>query len=490
MKANYLSLVLVAFIITLFTGCGKDEPTLTLDPVTGVLASAISSSGDKGTITFVASDNWTAQVVGGNSNWITLSPSSGQGGTVTMTINVMQNDSYDPRSANIILTCGSVEESFSIEQNQKDAIIIASNEYELNYNDKTLEVDLQTNTDFSVIIDDEAKDWIKTADTRSLNPKKMVFNISENNGICPREASITFKSNSVEQTIKVKQIHDYLSVEKSALIDIYNSTAGDNWNVNTDWLSDLPVSYWNGITVNDEGAVTKIVFWQNNLDGELPKSIGNFYYLEELYINYNNVSGNLPEEIGNLKHLKRFDIHNNRFTGRIPESIGNLKELEYIELSDNSFSNSIPETIGKLTNLKQIECWNNPISGSIPESIGNLENLEEISIGYTNISGPIPESIGNLQKLKGLYILCNRISGEIPSCIGNLTNLEYIVLNSNYLTGNIPESFVNLIKLNYCDLTYNKLNGEIPLSLVQWVKKCCDYSPQRNGYSLTLPEGN
>lgn len=488
MKTKSISLVLATLITTLFTGCGKDEPTLTLDPISGVLASAISSSGDKGTITFEASKDWTATISGANSGWITLSPSSGKAGSATMTVNVMENNSYDSRSANIVLTCGSIEKSFSIIQNQKDAIVLALNEYELNYNDKTLEVDLQTNTDFSVIIDDEAKDWIKVADTRSLNPKKMVFNISENTGICPREGAITFKANSVEQSIKVKQIHDYISVEKSALIDLYKSTNGDNWNVNTDWLSDLSVGYWTGITVNDKGAVTKIVFNNNNLDGELPKSIGNFYYLEELNIIYNKLPGTLPEEIGNLIHLKFFDIHANRLYGSIPESIGKLKELEFIDLSENSFRNSLPESIGELTNLKRIECWSNPLSGPIPESIGNLENLEEIAIGDTNISGPIPESIGNLKNLRGLYFLNNRISGEIPSCIGNLPNLEQIVLYSNYLTGNIPESFVNLKKVTYCDLTYNKLDGKIPLSLVQWVKKCCDYSPQRNGYNLILPE--
>lgn len=490
MKTNRLLLVIAAFITTVLWGCGKEEPSLTIDPISGVLASAISSTGDKGTISFEASEDWTAIISGATSNWISLSPSSGKAGKVTINVNVIENDSYDSRSANIVLSCGTVEKSISIIQNQKDAIVLASNEYELNFDDKTLEIDIQTNTQFSVIIDDEDKDWIKTADTRALDSKKVIFNISENNGISPREATITFKGESVEQTIKVKQIHDFLSVERSALIDIYNSTAGDNWSVNTDWLSDLPVGYWTGITVNDEGAVTKIIFFQNNLDGELPKSIGNFYYLEELYINYNNVSGNLPEEIGNLKHLKCLDLHNNRFSGNIPESIGNLKELEYFYISDNRFNGSIPESIGNFTKLKVFECWNNPVSGSIPESIGNLVNLKDLRICYTYISGSIPESIGNLVNLTDLFLLRNSLSGAIPSSIGNLTNLERMSYYSNYFTGNIPASFVNLKKAVHCDISYNKLDGEIPSSLVQWVKRCCEDLTQRDGYSLKLPEGN
>ena len=57
-----------------------------------------------------------------------------------------------------------------------------------------------------------------------------------------------------------------------ALVALYDSTDGINWNNNTNWLTG-PVSSWYGITVTGN-RVTKIDLEDNNLQGNLPSEIG------------------------------------------------------------------------------------------------------------------------------------------------------------------------------------------------------------------------
>ena len=44
---------------------------------------------------------------------------------------------------------------------------------------------------------------------------------------------------------------DQLTIEREALIALYNATDGDNWENNTNWCSDKPLNEWYGDPVVD-----------------------------------------------------------------------------------------------------------------------------------------------------------------------------------------------------------------------------------------------
>jgi hypothetical protein len=91
-----------------------------------------------------------------------------------------------------------------------------------------------------------------------------------------------------------------------ALVAFYNSTNGDTWTNNTNWLTNEPISTWYGITVSD-GRVTEINLGNypgNNLSGTIPQDIGDLTNLIKLNLSYNQLSGTIPLEIGNLTNLK------------------------------------------------------------------------------------------------------------------------------------------------------------------------------------------
>ena len=63
--------------------------------------------------------------------------------------------------------------------------------------------------------------------------------------------------------------------DREALVALYNATGGPNWNINDNWLSDVPVSEWFGVTTDDNGRVTELDLWGNWLIGEIPPELGN-----------------------------------------------------------------------------------------------------------------------------------------------------------------------------------------------------------------------
>lgn len=48
----------------------------------------------------------------------------------------------------------------------------------------------------------------------------------------------------------------------------------------------------------------------------------------ELY--KNNIQGTIPKELGNLKSLISLDLYNNNISGTIPTSLGKLKNLVFL----------------------------------------------------------------------------------------------------------------------------------------------------------------
>jgi len=402
---------------------------------------------------------------------------------------IAPNETYDQRNAVVYFQneTESLKDSISIIQLQKDAIIVAKNEYEVEAESCTLEFSVNTNVDFKV---ETTVDWIKqNTDSRSLVEKLLKFTIAENDATIVREGKISITFKDLKQTIKITQkgAIDYESIERAALIELYKATGGDNWGKNTNWCSDKPLREWYGIIVNQKGRVREIYLGRNNLVGVIPESIGNLTELTELSLESNQLSGGIPESIGNLTELTKLFLDSNQLSGGIPESIGNLTALTRLELNGNQLTGSIPESIGNLRNLTSLELYYNKLTGEIPKSIGNLSELWGLNLSYNKLRGNIPESIGNLAKLVYLNITSNQLSGNIPESIGNLSELEDLYIYDNQLSGNIPESIGNLSELKSLNIHGNQLSGEVPKSIAN-LPNLEDFVLAENNLSGPLPE--
>ena len=95
-----------------------------------------------------------------------------------------------------------------------------------------------------------------------------------------------------------------VSSPREALAALYESANGDGWQVATNWLTDVPLDQWYGISADSEDMVTSIALANNALGGALPVEISGLETLTELLLNGNpELDGELPREMTVLAEL-------------------------------------------------------------------------------------------------------------------------------------------------------------------------------------------
>jgi len=294
-----------------------------------------------------------------------------------------------------------------------------------------------------------------------------------------------------------------------ALVALYNSTNGVDWDNNLNWLTGL-VSNWHGVVV-EEGRVTEINLGYpgNNLVGLLPNEIGDLNKLKHLHLSLNQISGNIPESIENLIELETLWLSTNQLSGNIPEGIGNLENLESIYFDNNQLEGEIPASMCTgLVNLNTLWIINNnfgiedcpsiqcmidregwTLFEHSPQNNGFVfmedcgsslysDSLALVAL-YNSTNGDNWTNhenwlTGSVSDWYGIVIEDGRVTeinlgypgnnlvGVLPNEIGDLNKLKHLHLSLNQISGNIPESIENLAELETLWLSTNQLSGIIP----------------------------
>lgn len=214
-----------------------------------------------------------------------------------------------------------------------------------------------------------------------------------------------------------------LATDSLALVDLYNSTNGANWDKK--WDLTQPMDTWFGVVLDKSiGRVIRLLLSNNKLNGRISNSIGNLTKLKELNIRAN------PD-----------------LNGTIPTTIGNLIELEDLNLRGNRLTGTIPTELGKLVNLKTLAIDNNQLSGTIPAALGNLQNLSVLFLNNNRLTGSLPNEINNLRLLQELYLNDNLLDRLIA--LPNLTVLGTLTVQNNNLGFESLESLIRIASFQY-----------------------------------------
>lgn len=264
-----------------------------------------------------------------------------------------------------------------------------------------------------------------------------------------------------------------LEQDSLALVAFYNSTGGPNWTNHTGWLTG-PVSSWFGIST-EGNRVSKLIMYNNNLNGYIPYDIGNLNNLTDLALGYEPLLyGVIPPEIGQMIKLEVLFIGNCAISGTIPNEIGNCTNILSIEIFENSLTGPIPTEISNIDSLKILDLHGNQLSGTIPPEIGNCTNLWELQLNQNQLISPIPEEVTLLDKLVIFNISNNLFSGELPEYLDNLFYQifpAYISLDvsHNDFSGPVPESWGGQsFLIDALNLSNNNLTS-LPVVNYNWV---------------------
>ena len=299
------------------------------------------------------------------------------------------------------------------------------------------------------------------------------------------------------------------SVDREALVALHNATDGANWfrphgwgevqePGDKNWLSDLPLGEWVGVTVDETGRVVRLDLISRELSGHIPPELAKLEKLRVLDLRSNNLVGEIPPELSELDNLRILGLSQNGLTGEIPPELGGLDKLQVLHLYGNELTNEIPTELGNARELRELLLDLNKLTGAIPPALGSLSNLQSLRLQRNSLTGEIPPELGNLSRLRDLILRGNQLTGAIPPELGGLVGLkrerhhfvgslvDYLIvpshthfgsaygldLSKNLLTGPIPPELGGLIQLKGLNLSGNQLTGELPPELgdMDWLK--------------------
>ena len=199
---------------------------------------------------------------------------------------------------------------------------------------------------------------------------------------------------------------------------------------------------------------------ENELNGTLPKSIGNLYSLELLSISSNNLQGVISDSFfSNFSKLRSLDLSSTSLSlkfsldwvppfqlDRIYLTSCNLgstfpnwsqtqRKVSFLEISDANISDTIPaEWLEDLpSTLMDLNISSNQIHGQLPNVLAKGLNGLAIDLSASRIEGTLPLFPTNLTFL---YLSKNRFSGSISSlCKINAQLLAFLDLSDNMISG-------------------------------------------------------
>ena len=169
--------------------------------------------------------------------------------------------------------------------------------------------------------------------------------------------------------------------DREALVALYNATDGENWDGSDNWLSDAPLGEWEGVTTTNDGRVTELRRFGNDLSGEIPAELGSLSNLQWLSLNANDLSGEIPAELGSLSNLTYLNLSGNELSGEIPAELGSLSNLQGLGLGGNELSGEIPAELDSLSKLVWLDLSGNELSGCVPSRLEDQLDIYASNIG-------------------------------------------------------------------------------------------------------------
>ncbi len=204
---NIFSLLLITLLIILISCAGET----TVVPELTVAKDAIVCTKESGTTLLAIKSNvaWTAT---SSQTWCTLTPTSGEAGTVQISVVVTANTTPSDREALITIKAGSLTKEVKVTQKLKNFLVLEHKNYTAATVGGDITVNIQSGLDYTATIPQE---WI-TLKSTSTDKKTQVFTIAENSTNITRTGLIIYASEDLKDTIKVVQTGKNLSIPADA----------------------------------------------------------------------------------------------------------------------------------------------------------------------------------------------------------------------------------------------------------------------------------
>ena len=490
MKKLLTALAALAAAAFLFS-CEKEKVIeLSVSPV----AVNFNVEGGNQAVTVSCNDNWTATAA---ADWITLSPSAGEGNG-SLGISVAANTSFDARESSVTVKAGNLTQTVKVGQlGLAPDLKVAPESIDAAPAGETVTVTITANVDWQVSIP-ESITWITADVTAGSKDGTVNLTIAPNASLETRSAAVAINgAMNLSKSITVTQgkTTDPRQTDSLALVGIYNAFGGaDKMKSDRVWDLNKPMNEWYGVTVTD-GRVSALKFLKGTLTGDwtIPAVIEELTELTDLRFVDCKVGGAIPEGIFTLSKLTALYLTNNNVTGTLSPKIANLKELANLYIDQNpELGGPLPAEIGQLSKLVNLNIAKTSFSGALPQGLTNLDALKNFMAFSTKFS-EMPDFWDQLESLELVQLYdIPTLTGPLPASLGRCPKLKNIYMYDCNFEGNIPEEWANLPStMVNVRVQGNKLQGEVPAAVVahpKWANWKPDQYilPQQEGYGLTV----
>ncbi len=265
--------------------------------------------------------------------------------------------------------------------------------------------------------------------------------------------------------------------EREILSIFFQATGGPDWFGSENWDTDAPLEDWQGVDVDADGQVVRLILYRNNLTGPIPTILAELATLAHLELASNHLTGPIPPELGALTNLFHLGLFNNDLEGPVPPELGSLSNLTRLEIDRNALTGVTPNSFLELDGLSHFYFSRNagfcvpgtrafvnwieettylyegPFCNQSDRQV--LESLFETAGGpdWSNATGwladaPVGQWHGvmadSLGRVTGLDLGGNGLTGRLPQTVGRLALLTRLRIEDNALSGRLPESLAGL----------------------------------------------
>jgi len=202
---------------------------------------------------------------------------------------------------------------------------------------------------------------------------------------------------------------------KEALLTIYSTCNGRNWERKSNWASDtLSPCTWEGITCSSSSSSSS-------------SSTSN-YEVIEISLRSNNMVGTFPtaQVFNNIPTLTALSLEGNTdllfsFTGGVTQPT----KLQSLDISKTKF-NSFTGVNVHFTQLKEVYAGRAVgLIGTFPSELLDISQLQVLDLSFNHMTGELPRDIGVFWgNMQNLVLQNNQFMGLIPDSIEYCTTRQ------------------------------------------------------------------
>lgn len=180
---------MLAAVMLLVSSCFLFEKTPDIEFEGGVTPQvSFDKAGGQSSVQFNATAEWTAE---SSESWCVVSPVSGEAGDITLTVRAAANDTPDGRSAVVRLSCGEVEKTITVDQAQKDMVMLSVPSLEIGEEGGDFPVAVSCNVPLSGrVLKGDA--WIAYVGTKAMHSEQHLIRVQANDTEDARTGEIEF----------------------------------------------------------------------------------------------------------------------------------------------------------------------------------------------------------------------------------------------------------------------------------------------------------